>query len=61
MDFEGVQLRWYDHWLKGIDNGVRQDAPVRLFIMGANVWRDEQEWPLARTQYTRYTCTVVAG
>ena len=54
IDFEGVQLRWYDYWLKGIDNGVRQDAPVRLFIMGANVWREEQEWPLARTQYTRY-------
>jgi uncharacterized protein len=54
IDFEGVQLRWYDHWLKGIDNGVRQDAPVRLFVMGANVWREEQEWPLARTQYTRY-------
>ncbi len=54
IDFEGVQLRWYDHWLKGIDNGVRQDAPVQLFVMGANVWREEQEWPLARTQYTRY-------
>jgi uncharacterized protein len=54
IDFEGVQLRWYDHWLKGIDNGVRQDAPVRLFIMGANAWREEQEWPLTRTQYTRY-------
>ena len=54
IDFEGVQLRWYDHWLKGIDNGVRQDAPVRLFVMGANVWREEQGWPLARTQYTRY-------
>jgi len=54
MDFEGVQLRWYDHWLKGVDNGVRSDAAVRLFIMGDNVWRDEQEWPLARTQYTRY-------
>lgn len=54
IDFEGVQLRWYDHWLKGLDNGVRTDAPVRLFVMGANVWRDEQEWPLARTQYTRY-------
>lgn len=54
IDFEGVQLRWYDHWLKGLDNGVRNDAPVRLFVMGANVWREEQEWPLARTQYTRY-------
>lgn len=27
-------------------------APVRIFVMGTNVWRDEQEWPLARTQYT---------
>ena len=54
IDFEGVQLRWYDHWLKGMDNGVRHEAPVRLFVMGDNAWRDEQEWPLARTQYTRY-------
>ena len=54
VDLEGMQLRWYDHWLKGIDNGVRQDAPVRLFVMGENVWREEQEWPLARTQYTPY-------
>jgi putative CocE/NonD family hydrolase len=54
FDLEGVQLRWYDHWLKGIDNGVRQDAPVRLFVMGENVWREESEWPLARTQYTPY-------
>ncbi len=54
FDMEGVQLRWYDHWLKGIDNGVRQDAPVRLFVMGENVWREEHEWPLARTQYTPY-------
>jgi putative CocE/NonD family hydrolase len=54
IDLEGVQLRWYDHWLKGIDNGVRHDAPVRLFVMGDNVWREEQEWPLARTQFTPY-------
>jgi putative CocE/NonD family hydrolase len=29
-------------------------APVRLFVMGENVWREEQEWPLARTRWTRY-------
>jgi putative CocE/NonD family hydrolase len=29
-------------------------APVRLFVMGENAWRDEQEWPLARTRWTRY-------
>ncbi len=54
IDLEGLHLRWYDHWLKGIDNGLRNDAPVRLFVMGENVWREEQEWPLARTQYIPY-------
>jgi hypothetical protein len=31
-----------------------QEAPVKIFVMGENVWRDEKEWPLARTQYTKY-------
>ncbi|MCZ6874677.1 MAG: CocE/NonD family hydrolase [bacterium] len=54
IDMEGIHLRWYDHWLKGLDNGVRDDAPVRIFVMGENVWREEAEWPLARTQYRHY-------
>jgi uncharacterized protein len=49
-----LQLRWFDHWLKGIDNGIMAEAPVRLFVMGENVWRDESEWPLARAQHTPY-------
>jgi putative CocE/NonD family hydrolase len=49
-----IYMRWQDHWLKGIDNGVEQDAPVKIFVMGENKWRDEQEWPLARTRYTKY-------
>lgn len=49
-----LQLRWFDYWLKGVDNGVSEEAPIRLFVMGENVWRDENEWPLARTQYTPY-------
>ena len=48
------ELRWYDYWLKGIDNGVMDEPPLRIFVMGANEWRFEQEWPLARTQYTPY-------
>jgi putative CocE/NonD family hydrolase len=47
-----LQLRWFDHYLKGIDNGIDAEAPVRLFVMGENRWRDEHEWPLARTRYT---------
>jgi putative CocE/NonD family hydrolase len=53
-DMTGLTQRWFDYWLQGIENGVTQEPPVKLFIMGANVWRDEQEWPLARTQYTLY-------
>jgi putative CocE/NonD family hydrolase len=52
IDHTMVQLRYFDYFLKGIDNGVDTDAPVRLFIMGTNEWRNENEWPLARTQYT---------
>lgn len=54
IDFVSMQLRWFDHWLKGIDTGMLNEAPIKLFIMGANVWRDEYEWPLARAVETRY-------
>jgi uncharacterized protein len=54
IDFVSLQVRWFDHWLKGIDTGMLREAPIKLFVMGANVWRDEQEWPLARAVETRY-------
>ena len=47
-------LRWFDYWLKDIDTGVMDEPPVYLFVMGDNKWRYENEWPLARTHYTRY-------
>jgi putative CocE/NonD family hydrolase len=47
-----VMLRWLDYWLKGTPNGVMEEPPVRLYVMGENRWRDEQEFPLARTKYT---------
>ena len=60
------QIEWFDHWLKGApEEGARvspetwhqvrsevDEAPVNIFVMGVNKWRDEQEWPLARTRYT---------
>jgi putative CocE/NonD family hydrolase len=51
---ESLQVRWFDRWLKGVDNGIDSEPPVRIFVMGANRWRDEAEWPLARTQWTNY-------
>ncbi|MDQ2787569.1 MAG: CocE/NonD family hydrolase [Chloroflexota bacterium] len=54
IDADGAQLRWFDRWLRGIENGVEREAPVRLFVMGGNQWRDEQEWPLARTDWQEW-------
>lgn len=54
VDFIGETMRWHDHWLKGEKTGLMDEAPVRIFVMGENVWRDEQEWPLARAEYTKY-------
>lgn len=54
IDLDGIQRRWFDRWLKGIANGIDSEPPVNLFVMGANEWRSEEEWPLARTQYVEY-------
>ena len=53
VEARAVELRWFDHWLKGIDNGVQNEPPVRIFVMGINRWRDEHEYPLARTEYRK--------
>ncbi len=51
VDALTLQLRWYDYWLKGVDNGLPAEAPVKLFVMGRNEWVYEREYPLARTDY----------
>jgi putative CocE/NonD family hydrolase len=51
---EGYGLRWYDHLMKGIDNGIDREKPVRIFVMGRNAWRDEDDWPLARARAVRF-------
>ncbi|MBC8870950.1 MAG: CocE/NonD family hydrolase [Planctomycetes bacterium] len=45
-----LEIRWFDYWLKGKDNGIDKTAPVRIFVMGDNQWRDEQQWPLERAK-----------
>lgn len=53
VNMDELQLRWFDHWLRDADNGVAEEPPVRLYVIGKG-WRDEREWPLARTEYTAY-------
>ena len=47
-------LRWFDNQLKDINNGAMEEPPVKIFVMGANIWRYENEWPLTRTNYQKY-------
>jgi uncharacterized protein len=68
INFNEFELRWFDHWLKGVDDGVDREPPVRIFVMGGGDahktsegrifvgghWREEHEWPLARTVVTPY-------
>jgi putative CocE/NonD family hydrolase len=54
LDMTGTLLAWSDFALKDVKNEWASGAPVRIFVMGENVWRDEQEFPLARTQYKSY-------
>ncbi|MBN1224838.1 MAG: CocE/NonD family hydrolase [Candidatus Aminicenantes bacterium] len=52
VDVDALALRWFDFWMKGIDNGIMKDPPIKFFVMGDNVWRAEQQWPLFRTEFT---------
>jgi putative CocE/NonD family hydrolase len=54
VDFLPIELRWYDYWLKGIDNGMMEEPPVDIFVMGENRWRSEHEWPLSRARDSKY-------
>lgn len=46
--------RWFDRWLKHVDNGIDREAPVSIFVLGRNEWREEQEWPLSRAVQTPF-------
>jgi putative CocE/NonD family hydrolase len=54
IDWDGYVTRWFDHFLKAVDNGVENDPPVHVFVMGVNQWRAESDWPLPETQWTKY-------
>jgi hypothetical protein len=54
FDYTGFLLRWYDHWLKGIDNGVEKEPKVRVYTMGSNEWRTFDTWPPREAQQVTY-------
>jgi len=54
VNLTAVQLRWFDRWVKGEENGAESDAPVRLFVMGADYWREERAWPPPDAVFTQF-------
>ncbi len=54
IDLRNIQLQWFDRWLKDVDNGADERPAFRIFVMGRNEWRDEEAWPLKRTEYRAY-------
>ena len=68
IDIMALNLRWYEQLLRGVDTGILEEPPIEIFVMGGGdghrtpegrifhggEWRFEQEWPLARTQYTSF-------
>jgi putative CocE/NonD family hydrolase len=68
LDFNEWRLRWFERWVRGVENGVEKEGPVRIFVMGGGtgrkskegrlqhggVWREEKAFPLERTTFTPY-------
>jgi uncharacterized protein len=51
---EEITLAWYDYLFKGMKNNFATSKPVKIFVMGTNQWREEDDWPLVRAQATKY-------
>ena len=54
VDLAGAHIAFFDRWLRGRGDALDGASPVRLFVMGIDQWRDEQDWPLPDTQYIDY-------
>jgi len=57
LDFAAEHLRWWDYWIKGIDNGIMKEDPVHYYVIGApeaTAWRSAKQWPLPQEKRTAY-------
>jgi uncharacterized protein len=54
FNYDEITLRWYDFLFKGVQNEFATGKPVKIFVMGTDQWREEDDWPLARAKSTKY-------
>jgi predicted acyl esterase len=52
-EYHELMIRWYDHWFKNKDTGIMDEPPIKIFVMGVNKYRYENEWPLKRTNWRK--------
>jgi putative CocE/NonD family hydrolase len=53
-EFVNIYLKWYEHWLKGVDNGITDMPRVQYYLMGRNEWRSAENWPIEGTNYQKF-------
>ena len=49
-----LSTKWFDHWIKGKENDIKKESPVRVFVMGLNDWKDFDEWPPRSVEYRKW-------
>jgi uncharacterized protein len=54
MDHVALATKWFEYWLKGIENGVLDEPPVKVFVTGKNKWQSEDEWPPSRSKINTF-------
>jgi putative CocE/NonD family hydrolase len=54
VDLRREEVRWFDYWLRGVDDGIMSEPPVRVFVMGRNDWRTATDWPIPGTRFVPY-------
>jgi len=57
IDLQRDYLRWFDYWLKGIDNGIIKEPLVKIFAMGSNKWLEGNVYPLPNTRFEKWYLT----
>lgn len=57
VDMQRSYLRWFDYWLKGVDNGITKEPLVKVFVMGSNQWLEGDTYPLPQTRFEKWYLT----
>ena len=61
LDFFDIYLRWFERWLKDVDNGITDMPKVQYYLMGKNEWRSADRWPLPDTDYRKFYLHSAGG